>query len=109
MLHITDSDLQRFSSKVQFPSAQEYETACWIWQGAHHSKNRGYGKFHLAGRTMNAHKAAYLMFNGDVEDGQVIGHICNNERCCNPHHLVAQSQSDNIKYSVICGRHNSQH
>lgn len=57
---------------------------------------------------MSAHKASYLLFRGPVDDGQVIGHQCNNEWCVNPHHLEAESQSQNMIYCVKAGRHGSQ-
>jgi hypothetical protein len=97
----------RFADKVRFPADGHDDEDCWVWVGAKHSRTRGYGKFRYNGVVMNAHKVSYLLFNGDVQEGQVIGHVCNNEQCVNPHHLIAQSQSDNIRYAVICGRHNS--
>lgn len=105
----TDKDVARFSAKVQIPAADDITQPCWTWVGAKHSKNRGYGKFRLGGRVMNAHKAAYLLFIGDVEAGKVLGHQCNNEQCSNPFHLKPESQSENMKYCVASGRHNSQH
>jgi hypothetical protein len=108
-MNITDNDLIRFANKVQFPNDNpENIDSCWFWQGAKHSRNRGYGKFRLNGRVMNAHKAAYLMFRGEVADGLVLGHQCNCESCCNPFHLEAQSQSANMQYCVQSGRHSSQ-
>ena len=108
-LQVTDTDLQRFAEKVQFPPAGPEDTsACWYWRGAKHSKTRGYGKFRLGGKPINAHKAAYLMFRGEVADGLVLGHQCNDENCVNPWHLKAESQSDNMKFCVASGRHNSQ-
>lgn len=104
----TDADALRFLDKVDAPADLD-TSVCWYWRGAKHGQGRGYGKFRLGGKVISAHRAAYLLFNGAVACGQVIGHLCNDERCCNPHHLVAQSQSDNIKYAVICGRHNSCH
>lgn len=101
-----ESDVKRFVAKVQMPVSAD---GCWLWDGAKHGQGRGYGKFKLGGRCISAHKASYLLFNGPVAQGMVIGHVCNNERCCNPNHLVEQSQSDNMKYAVICGRHNSCH
>lgn len=103
----TDNDALRFLDKVAAPADLNTEP-CWMWTGAKHSKTRGYGKFRLGGKVINAHKAAYLLFRGDVADGLVLGHQCNNEKCVNPWHLKAESQSDNMRYAVQCGRHNSQ-
>lgn len=108
MTTITDRDLERFAAKITLPAPAEEVTACWEWHGAKHSATRGYGKFRLGGKPINAHKASFLMFKGAVGPGMVIGHLCNNERCVNPHHLVAQPQTENMKYCIACGRHASQ-
>ena len=105
----SEKDVERFVAKVMFPSeAEGDEAGCWLWQGAKHGQERGYGKIRLGGRVISAHRAAYLLFVGPIEDGLVIGHLCNRESCCNPAHLRAESQSSNMKYCVSCGRHNSQ-
>lgn len=104
----TAQDISRFNSKVSIPAAADITEPCWIWTGAKHSKTRGYGKFKLAGKCMNAHKAAYLLFIGEVASGMVLGHSCNNERCSNPYHLNQETQSQNMTYCVRSGRHNSQ-
>lgn len=99
---------ERFLEKVRLPESDEdWESECWIWIGAKHGQNRGYGKFRLGGKVVPAHRAAYLIFVGDVADGMVVGHLCNREECASPYHLIECSQSDNMLYSVICGRHNS--
>lgn len=107
-----DEDLIRFANKVLLPEDLNDTQPCWLWQGARHSKNRGYGKFRLTiegkSKNMNAHKASYLLFVGPVEEGQVIGHQCNNEFCVSPHHLKAETQSENMSYCVASGRHSSQ-
>ena len=105
-LQLSNADVDRFVEKVEFPEDESLDDIeCWIWTGAHHSKQRGYGKFRLLGKVMNAHKAAYLLFKGPVPEGMVIGHLCNRESCVNPAHLVAQSQAENMQYAVACGRH----
>jgi hypothetical protein len=101
----TIGDVERLTSKIQFPATAD---GCWLWTGAKHSADRGYGKFRLAGKVVNAHKAAYRLFVGEVAEGLVLGHQCNNEQCCNPYHLHQESQSENCKYMIRCGRHNSQ-
>jgi hypothetical protein len=103
-----DTDLERFAAKVIMPAEGREETDCWIWTGAKHSEERGYGKFWLAGKVENAHKAAYLLFKGPVPASKVVAHQCNNERCVNPFHLEAETQTENMKFCVKSGRHNSQ-
>jgi hypothetical protein len=100
-----DADVMRFASKVALPDDLNDSGVCWEWQGAKHGQGRGYGKFHLGGKSISAHKASYILFVGDVEEGQVIGHQCNNEGCVSPHHLKAESQSQNIKFMWYCRRH----
>jgi hypothetical protein len=104
----TDRDVQRFTEKVAIPRGDKFETACWRWEGARHSKGRGYGKFRFRGRVMNAHKASYLMFTGEVEPGQVVHHKCGYEECVSPYHLEACSQAQNVQYCIAMGRHVSQ-
>lgn len=107
-----DEDLMRFANKVLLPDDLNDKLPCWLWQGAKHSKKRGYGKFRLTvngkSQMINAHKASYLLFNGPVNEGQVIGHTCNNEACVSPHHLRAETQKENMEYCMASGRHNSQ-
>lgn len=97
-----EADLFRFLDKVEDWSD---DSACWIWTGARHSAERGYGKFKLEGKCMNAHKASYILFRGEVAEGKVIAHQCDNEFCVNPLHLEAQSQSENMRHCVEAGRH----
>jgi hypothetical protein len=108
----TETDLARFADKVNMPAEGREALDCWIWTGAKHSKEQGYGKFRLKingeWKTVNAHKAAYLLFKGPVPAGKVVAHQCNNERCVNPLHLEPETQSENMKFCVKSGRHNSQ-
>lgn len=105
-IEISEEVINRFAAKINLPNDEISD--CWLWIGAKHSKNRGYGKFRLNGKVENAHKAAYIIFVGDVPMGMVLAHQCNNENCVNPYHLRPESQSENMKYCVACGRHGSQ-
>lgn len=106
-----DKVMMRFSQKVLLPDDLYNTEVCWLWQGARHSKKRGYGKFRMKingeSKVVNAHKASYLIYVGEVEEGQVIAHQCNNEFCVSPHHLEAQTQSENMQYCVASGRHSN--
>jgi hypothetical protein len=104
MTTTTFSDLDRLMNKIALPVDTD---GCWTWKGAKHSKSRGYGKFRMGEKVMNAHKAAYLIFKGEIDKGLVVAHQCNNEACVNPEHLKLETQSQNMKYCVMSGRHNS--
>jgi hypothetical protein len=62
---------------------------CWIWQLCIGKNGYGFCK----GST--AHKRSYEDHIGDVPNGLVLRHTCNNKSCCNPAHLVLGSQRDN--------------
>lgn len=66
------------------------ETGCWIWQGP--VIHNGYGK---RGYT-TAHRAYYLHYVGEIEPGLVVDHLCRNRLCCNPDHLEAVTQRENL-------------
>lgn len=107
----TDYQIARWMSHADIPfNHDDYPDTdqCWTWTGAKHGQRRGYGKFHLDGKSISAHKAGYLLLRGDVLPWYVLGHQCNNETCVNPWHLKAESQADNMRYCVESGRHPSQ-
>jgi hypothetical protein len=59
---------------------------CWLWQG---SLTNGYGVFCLNGKTMTAHRAAYLLFVDHLLPPYLdVHHRCDVYRSCvNWHHL----------------------
>ena len=54
----------RFWSKVDRngPTMDGVDTRCWMWTGG--KDPSGYGKFYWEGRTMGAHRAAFLLAYG---------------------------------------------
>lgn len=43
-----------------------------------------------------AHRTAYKIKNGDIPEGKVIRHTCDNSKCINPAHLLIGTQEENI-------------
>ena len=98
---------RRFLSKVPHDCFdKKNEDMCWEWIGNTHSS--GYGQIRWDNVTYNAHRMAYIIFNGLIPQGQVVRHICNNRKCVNPKHLILGSYSDNTVDAIKIGTHRSQ-
>lgn len=76
---------------------------CWIWQKSLWPD--GYGVTKPYEGTRRANKAAYLVFKGDIPDGLLVCHYCDNPPCCNPEHLFLGTHTDNKHDSVRKSRH----
>lgn len=90
-------DYKRFISKIAFGEDDE----CWPWTGS--LQNWGYGKIKI-GHRIYAHRIAYETWVGEIPDGMLIRHTCDNPACCNPHHLLLGTTQDNVNDMVERGR-----
>lgn len=76
--------------------------ACLIWTGM--KDHHGYGMVKLAGRMQRAHRLMYGVHHGEIPDGLVVMHSCDNPSCVEISHLSAGTQRDNIDDMVEKGR-----
>lgn len=90
---------ERFWNKVQI----NYETGCWEWTS---SKNpKGYGQFWLTGGGRSlAHRYSYRFFFGEIQDGLLVCHTCDNTSCVRPDHLFIGTQMDNMHDASVKNR-----
>jgi hypothetical protein len=75
---------------------------CWEWNGARSAD--GYGQKRIARTLYFTHRLAYEWANGRISNGLHVLHRCDNPPCCNPDHLYAGTNKDNIADSVRKGR-----
>jgi hypothetical protein len=80
------------------------ETKCWEVV-SHKPDSKGYVCVYRNGKTIKAHRYSYKLFKGDIPEGMVILHKCDNRRCINPDHLDYGTIADNTYDMVSKKRH----
>lgn len=68
---------------------------CWIWGAA--QTDQGYGSFRVDGRSVAAHRWAYVEARGPVPEGLELDHLCRNRSCVRPDHLEAVTHVENVR------------
>ena len=86
--------IDRFNSKIN------KSEDCHIWIAAR--QKQGYGMFSYDGKSLPAHRFAYLLYKGEIAENMVVHQTCENNACVNPEHLILQTKSQNKKsYSSV--------
>jgi hypothetical protein len=87
---------------------QGLTTDCWEWTGAFFLT--GYGQLTKSRYgEWSTHRWSYRHFKGDIPEGSLIRHQCDNRKCVNPDHLSIGVSKDNIVDMIernpkACGR-----
>lgn len=98
---------QRFWEKVDKRGPDD----CWEWQAA--LTEDGYGNFKVGSMidgtldAIKAHRVAYTLQYGPIEDGLHCLHKCDNSKCVNPSHLYLGTHQDNMDDRKQRNRHAS--
>ena len=91
---------ERFDEKTIW----EPNTGCLLWTGA--ANKLGYGSFSMGieRKRIGAHRAAWIIANGEPAPGQSVLHKCDTPSCVNTEHLYIGSASDNSRDMMSRGR-----
>lgn len=81
---------------------EKKDNGCWEWIG--HILKGGYGQTHFCGKMMRAHRASWLIHNGEIPKEMIVCHSCDNKKCINPSHLFIGTHLDNNKDMMKKGR-----
>lgn len=94
---MTDKELKRFLAKINIT---DDDTECWEWNAA---LSHGYGVFGT-GSERQAHRIMWTQLHGEIGEGMVVMHSCDNPKCCNPSHLSLGTHADNMRDMSIKNR-----
>jgi len=101
-MELSKSLVSRFKRKLGKPTL----TGCIPWLGA--ATKKGYGLLKLGAPSRSnilAHRVAWIVANGDIQDDLLVCHHCDNPSCVNPEHLFTGTHRDNLLDMVAKDRH----
>lgn len=79
------------------------QDGCWDWKGC--KINGGYGSVRIGYPKIYAHRASWILTNGEIPKNMLVLHKCDNRSCTNPEHLFLGTTRDNVMDAVKKGRH----
>jgi hypothetical protein len=75
---------------------------CWKWTGG--KTAQGYGNIWFDGSLRRANRIRWQLCFGEIPEGMLVLHKCDNPECTNPDHLFIGTQKDNMQDMIQKGR-----
>jgi hypothetical protein len=100
-----DNGNSHASLSVRFFRKVDKTETCWVWTG--NTSRNGYGSIQSGGKgsaTLSAHRLSYEMHKGQIPNGYVVMHSCDNPSCVNPDHLSVGTFKENTADMIGKGR-----
>lgn len=87
---------------------KKVESGCWVWISAKSQYNYGYITYSYKNKVkhIRAHRYSYEVHKGEIPEGLIICHSCDNRLCVNPDHLFIGTQEDNMRDMIKKKRQN---
>lgn len=102
---VEDNGRSHASLSTRFFRKVDRTATCWIWTG--NTSRNGYGSIQSGGKgspTLSAHRLSYEMHKGQIPEGCVVMHSCDNPSCVNPDHLSIGTFKENTADMIAKGR-----
>lgn len=90
-----------------FKKIRKTISGCWHFTGPLNS--HGYGAVGFHGKVIGAHRLSYILTRGEIPNGLLVCHKCDNPKCVNPDHLFIGTYKDNAQDMIKKGRRGAGH
>lgn len=92
----------RAATQFNFWSRVAESDGCWEWKGR--INKDGYGEFKVNPYQFIASRLSWMLVFGEIPDGMMVCHHCDNRECVSPAHLFLGTALDNEHDKIAKGR-----